>query len=65
MQKHMLFSKDTSTYKRYKCARGAKNIHDELTSNVLGMLRNAKRLTMMYIVKLLDMEMRKRTKYDM
>ena len=24
----MLFSKDTSTHKRYKCARGAENIHD-------------------------------------
>ena len=37
---HMLFSKETSTRKRYKYARGSENIHDELKTNVLGMLRN-------------------------
>ena len=36
---YALFSKVTSTHKRYKCAGGAENIQDELTSNVLGMLR--------------------------
>ena len=36
----MLFAKDTSTHNLYKYVGGAENIHDELTSNVLGMLRN-------------------------
>ena len=33
----MLFSKEISTHRRCKCARGAENSHDEMTSNVLGM----------------------------
>ena len=36
----MLFSKDTSTHKIYKSVGEAENIHAELTSNVLGILRN-------------------------
>ena len=36
----MLFEKDISTHNLYKCVGGADNIHDELTSNVLGMLRS-------------------------
>ena len=38
-RQHMLFSKDTSTHKIYKCVGGAENIHDEVASDVLGMLR--------------------------
>ena len=60
----MLFAKDTSTYKRYKCARGAENIHGALASDVLVMFRNNWRLTMRNMVKSQDMEMTQRTKYD-
>ena len=61
----MLFSKKTLTHRRYKCARGAENIRDELTSNVLGMLHNGKHLTLRNIVKSRDIEIRHRTKYIM
>ena len=44
------FLKDTSTQK-IKCARGVANIHDELMSNVLDMLRKDLHLTMRNIVK--------------
>ena len=58
-------SKEQSTHKRYKCAGGAENIHDEMTSNVLGMLHNGWHLIMRIILKLWDMKMRQRTKYNM
>ena len=35
----------------YKCVGEAENIHEELTSNVLGMLRKGERLTMRNKVK--------------
>ena len=60
----MLFSKKPSTHKTYKCARGAENIHEESTSNVLGILRKGYRLTMRNTVKSRDMEMRQCTKQD-
>ena len=47
----MLFSKDTSTQKIYKCVGRAKNIHDEMTSNMLGMLRKGSHLTVRNKVK--------------
>ena len=52
----MIFARDTSTHNLYKCVGGVKNIHDELTSNVLEMLRNGKRLTLRKKVKYWDME---------
>ena len=60
----MLFSKDTSTHKIYKCVGGAENIHDEVTSNVLDMLRKGSHLLMNNKVKYYDMETQKRTKYN-
>ena len=47
----MLFSKDTSTHKIYKCIGRAENIHDEVTSNALGMLRKGSHLPMRNKVK--------------
>ena len=54
----MLFSKEISTHRRYKCAGGAENIHNEMTSNVLGMLHNDWHLIMMNIIKSWDIKMR-------
>ena len=47
----MLFSKDTSTQKIYKCVRRAENIHDEVPSNMLGMLCKGSHLTMKNKIK--------------
>ena len=47
----MLFSKDTTTHKIYKCVGGAENIHDDVASNVLGMLRKGSHLIMRNKVK--------------
>ena len=52
--------KEISTYRRYKCAGGAENIHDEMTLNVHNDLH-----LMRIIIKSRDMKMRRRTKYNM
>ena len=57
-------SKEISTDRRYKYARGAENIHDEMTSNVPGMLHNRLHLIKRIIIKSRDMKMRQRTKYN-
>ena len=57
--------KEISTHRRYKCAGGAENIHDEMTSNVLGMLHSGLHLIMRIIIKSRDMKMRQHTKYNM
>ena len=57
-------SKEISTHRRYKCAGGAENIHDEMTSNVPGMLHNDLHHIMRIIITLQDMKMRQRTKYN-
>ena len=62
----MIFSREISTHRRYECAGGAENIHDQMTSNALGMLHNGWHLIMRNIVKSRDMAMvGQRTKYNM
>ena len=58
-------SKEISTHRRDKCARGAENIYDDMTSNVPGMLHNGLHLIMGIITESRDMKMRQRTKYNM
>ena len=60
-----VISKEISTHRRYKCAGGAENIHDQMTSNVLGILRNGKHLIIRNIFKSRDMKIRQRTKYNL
>ena len=54
----MLFLKYRLTHKRCKCAGGVENIHNELMSNVAGMLGNSSHLTVIYLVKSQDFDMK-------
>ena len=61
----MLFREEKTTHRRNKCTGGSENIHDEMMSNVLSMLRNGWHLIMTNMIKSREMKMRQHTKYNM
>ena len=61
----MIFSREISTHRRYECAVEAENVHDQMTSNVLGILHNGWHIIMRNIINSRDMKTGQRTKYNM